>query len=98
MPAAGAGAQVAAAAVADVACGQAEQLEGGGVGREVAASLGDLAQLEVDRLVEGGGVDDLADLGREPQERRELLSRRSPGLHHARVAVAPLELEGVQRL
>src|SRR3954447_22640728 len=59
------------------------------------SGLGDLAELEVDALHQVRGVDDLADLGREPQERGELLPRRAPHLDDPGVTVAPLELEGV---
>ena len=53
-PAPGAGAEITASFVADVAGGEAQQLQRGLVGREVAAGLGDLAELEVDRLHEIG--------------------------------------------
>src|SRR3546814_1740618 len=94
MPALGAGAQVTAALVADVPGGEAEQLERRGIGREVAAGLGDLAELEVDRLDEVRGVDDLADLGREPQKRGELLPRRPPGRSEAHTS----EIQSLMRI
>ena len=49
-PAVGAGADVAAAFGVDVAEGEVEQFDRGVVVGEVAAVLGDLAQLVVDRL------------------------------------------------
>jgi hypothetical protein len=51
-PAPGAGAEIAASLVADVASAEAQELQGGFVGREVPAGLGDLAELEVDALHE----------------------------------------------
>ena len=61
----------AGALVLDVADRQPEQLDHGVVVGEVAAVLGDLAQLVVQRLDRVGGVDDSAQLGRERQERDE---------------------------
>ena len=45
-----------------------------------------------------GGVNDLAKLWREPQERGELFPRLAPYSYHAGIAVSPLFLELVQRL
>jgi len=63
----------------DVADAEVEQLDGGVVVGEVAAVLGDLAELEVDGLDGVGGVDDLADGGVEFQERDELGPGPFPG-------------------
>src|SRR5690348_15506538 len=56
----------------DVAQSQVEQLHRGLVGREVAARLGDFAQLEVDRLDRVRGVHDEAQLGRVVEKWDEL--------------------------
>src|SRR5215470_2828558 len=53
----------AGAFVFDVADGQPEEFDGGGVVGEVSAVFGDLAELVVGRLDRVGGVDDLADFG-----------------------------------
>ena len=76
--------------VFDVADRQPEQLDHGVVVGEVAAVLDDLAQLVVQRLDRVGGVDDLADLGRERQERDEPLPGVLPGRDRRRVLLAQL--------
>ena len=87
---------VAGAFVFDVADGQPEQLDHGVVVGEVAAVLDDLPELVVQRLDRVGGVDDLAELGRERQERDEPLPGVLPGRHRGRVLLAEVGLgEGV---
>lgn len=77
-PAVGAGAGGAAAGGGEVSGDESEELEGGVVGGEVPAVPGDLAELVVDGLDQVGGVDDRADLGREREERGELLPGVAP--------------------
>ena len=64
----------------------------------MAPCFGDFPQLVVDAFHDVGGVDDLAQLGREPQERGELFPRLAPYAYHSRVSVSPLVVEFVQRL
>lgn len=64
----------------------------------MASGLGDLAELEVDALNHVCGVDDLADLGWEPQERGELFPGAAPCSDDPGVAVTPFDFEGVHRV
>ena len=66
--------------VLDVADRQPQELDGGVIAGEVAAVLGDLAQLVVQRLDGVGGVDDPAQGRGEDQEGREPLPGPLPGL------------------
>src|SRR3954447_13450493 len=63
---------------AEVSAAEVEQLDQSIVVGEVAAGLADLAELVVDALDHVGGVDDLADLGCEREERDDLLPGRLP--------------------
>src|SRR5688572_22078609 len=58
---------------AEVAAAEVEQFEQGLVGGEVSAGLADLAEPVVDALDHVRGVDDLADLRWEREERDDLL-------------------------
>ena len=62
---------LASAHVLDVDDAQPQQLDHSVVGREVAAGLGDLADLVVQAFNGVGGVEQLADGGAEGQERGE---------------------------
>lgn len=64
---------------------------------EVPAVPGDFAQLVVERLERVGGVDDLADLGREGEERDHALPGVAPHAGDRRVARAPGLVELVER-
>ena len=68
----------AGAFVFDVADGQPEQFDHGVVGGEMAAVLDDFAELVVQALDRVRGVDDLAELGWERQERDEPLPGAFP--------------------
>jgi hypothetical protein len=83
--------------VLDVADGQPQQLDHRVVVGEMAPVLDDLPQLIVQRLAAVGGVDDLADLGRELQERDEPLPRVPPDPDRRRIPLPPdRALEDVQ--
>ena len=77
-----AGRALAGALVLDVDDGQPQQLDDGVVAREVAAGLGDLAELVVQRLDRVGRIEQLADRRAERQERDEGV----PGLFQTRAA------------
>src|SRR6185437_13835365 len=86
----------AGAFVFDVADREPEQLDDGVIGGKVPAVLDDFAQLVVQRLDRVGGVDDLADLGWELQERDEPLPRVLPDRDGALVAPADLGVGELQ--
>ena len=58
-----------------------------------AARLDDLAQRAVQRLHRVGGVDHLADAGRNGEERHDVVPGPAPGRPDRRMALAPLGLE-----
>ena len=72
-------------------------LQGGLLGRELAAVAGDFPQPGVHRLDQARRADHLADLGREGQERGELGPVRPPQAHDRRIAVLPGGGEGLRR-
>jgi hypothetical protein len=72
--------------VLDVTDGEPQRLDDGVVVGEVAPVLDDLAELVVQRLDGVGGVDDLAGLRGELEERDEPLPGVLPGRHGGRVA------------
>jgi hypothetical protein len=74
-----------------------EELDDGVVGREVAAGLGDLAELVVQRLDGVGGVEQPADGGAEGEERGEGVPGVLPDPDGLRVLPAPVgRVEGGQ--
>jgi hypothetical protein len=75
--------------VLDVDDGEPEQLDDGVVAGEVAAGLGDLAELVVQALDAVGGVEQLADRRGEGQERGELLPGVFPDPDGLRVLLPP---------
>ena len=94
----GSGAELAASGGADVADGEVKDFEDGVIGGEMSFRFRDFAELVVEALDGVRGVNDPADLGRELEERDELFPAVTPRFHHGRVAVAPLDLERVQRV
>jgi len=84
-----AGGPLAGSLVLDVDDGEPEQLDDGVVGREVAAGLGDLAELVVQRLDAVGGVEQPADARGEGEERGELLPGVLPDPAGLRVLPPP---------
>ena len=83
---------VAGSFVLDGADRQPQQLDCRVVAGEVAAVLGDLPELVVQRLDGVGGVNDAAQLGRERQERGEPLPRGAPGRDRVGVLLAPVRV------
>src|SRR5215213_10360759 len=73
---------------AELAAAEVEQLDQGFVGREVPTGLADLAEPVVDALDHVRGVDDLADLRREGEERDDLLPGGLPLAPDGRVLPA----------
>ena len=76
-----------------VADDQVEHLERTELIREMPPSSRRLAEPGVRALDRVRGVDDLADLRREPEERGELLPRDAPEPNDRRIPLAPLRLE-----
>ena len=76
-----------------VADDQVEHLERTLLIREMPPSSRRLAEPGVRALDRVRGVDDLADLRREPEERGELLPRDAPEPNDRRIPLAPLRLE-----
>src|SRR5512132_3805376 len=68
-----------AVGASDLSAAEVEQFDEGFVVGEVAARLGDLAELVVDALDHVRGVEHLADVGREREERDDLFPRGPPG-------------------
>ena len=94
-PSLGSGAEFFSSVVSDVADGQVEDLEYGIAGGEMPPSLGDLAELIVQRFNSVCGVHDLAVRGVESQERGEPFPVPSPQIDDGRILVSPFGVEFV---
>src|SRR6266566_922740 len=95
-PVRGGVAAVAGPAAADVAHAEVEQLQQRVVVGEVPTVLRDLAQLVVDALDRVGGVEDVADLGREREERDHVFPVVTPELDDAAVTISVTGRERVE--